>query len=329
MGKLTKSEFRFRKHSNIGAAAAEDDEEFLKSCYVDTGDLDVLLDCNNSKRIIVGRTGVGKSALIIELRRKTQNVINISPEDLSFNRLVESTILNYFTKNGVNLDLFYRLLWRHVFTVELIKKRYNISNEASKHSFIQRLEHIFSRDKGKKKAIDYLENWSDSFWEETDYRVKEITNKIEKELSASAGSTVSDFKGLLSGTLKINEEQKREVIEKGQNVVNSIQMSELSRVISFLKEDVFDDDQSKFYITIDRLDENWIDEDNRYLLLRSLIETIRDFKKVTNVKIIIVLRTDLLNRTLRKTRDAGFQEEKYRSLYLPIVCRQSNSDKIA
>jgi hypothetical protein len=40
--------------------------------------------------------------------------------------------------------------------------------------------------------------------------------------------------------------------------------------------------------------------------------------RVKNVKIIVALRTDLHYRVLKETDKAGFQEEKYRSLYLPI-----------
>ena len=56
--------FTFRKHATIGAAAAEEDAKFLSECFVDTGDLEVLLDCSDRRRIILGRTGAGKSALL-------------------------------------------------------------------------------------------------------------------------------------------------------------------------------------------------------------------------------------------------------------------------
>src|ERR1017187_8673455 len=79
------------------------------------------------------------------------------------------------------------------------------------------------------------------------------------------------------------------------------------------------------YVPVDRLDENWVDDQFRYLLIRSLIETTRDFFQVQNVKIIVVLRTDLLEHVLRLTRDSGFQEEKYRSLYLKI---RSSKDQV-
>jgi hypothetical protein len=95
-------------------------------------------------------------------------------------------------------------------------------------------------------------------------------------------------------------------------------MKELTNVLRFLAEDVFNDKRHQVYVTVDRLDENWVDDQFRYLLIRSLIETIRDFFQVQNVKIIVVLRTDLLEHVFRLTRDSGFQEEKYRSLYLKI-----------
>ena len=56
----------------------------------------------------------------------------------------------------------------------------------------------------------------------------------------------------------------------------------------------------------------------RYLLIRALIETVRDFRRVRNAKIIISLRHDLIDRVVRLSRDVGFQEEKYESLYFDL-----------
>ncbi len=50
----------------------------------------------------------------------------------------------------------------------------------------------------------------------------------------------------------------------------------------------------------------------------ALILTAKDFIQVKNAKIIIALRRDLIERVFRLTRDSGFQEEKYQSLYLPL-----------
>jgi hypothetical protein len=66
------------------------------------------------------------------------------------------------------------------------------------------------------------------------------------------------------------------------------------------------------------LDEGWVDDRIRFKLIRALLEAVKSFKKVRNAKIIVALRTDLHYRMLREIRNPSFQEEKYRSLYLPI-----------
>jgi hypothetical protein len=318
MKKIPQTAFVFRTRDAIGSTAAEDDSDFLFDCFVDTGDLNVLMNTTSSFRIILGRTGTGKTALLERLAQYNKEIINILPENLSFNYLTNSTILKYFLEAGVKLDLFFKLLWRHVFTVELIKKKYNIKNEEAKKTFLEKIGYLLTRDKKKEKAIAYLQKWGEKFWEDTEYRIQEITNKIENELKGSLGTIFPAVDFNMSGISKLSEEEKTEIVKRGQEVINKIQMRELTNIIEFLNDDVFDDEKQPFYITIDKLDENWVEDKFRYLLIRNLIETVREFRKIRNVKVIIVLRTDLLERVFRYTRDPGFQEEKYRSLFLRI-----------
>jgi hypothetical protein len=51
----------FRRNSSVGAMDAESDEQFLRDCFLDTGDLESLIDSDNPKRIVVGRVGAGKA----------------------------------------------------------------------------------------------------------------------------------------------------------------------------------------------------------------------------------------------------------------------------
>lgn len=67
---MAESEFKFRKHGNIGAHGAEEDTEFLEHCFVDNGHLDLLLESRNIKHIVVGRTGTGKTALLQEIEKR-------------------------------------------------------------------------------------------------------------------------------------------------------------------------------------------------------------------------------------------------------------------
>ena len=125
------SAFRFRTTDTIGAAAAEDDNEFLESCFLDTGALRILEDMNDRRLIVLGRTGAGKSALLATLERAHPDaVIRISPEHLALTYVANSTILNFFNTIGVNLDPFFKLLWRHVLTVEILTHHFKQAAEA-------------------------------------------------------------------------------------------------------------------------------------------------------------------------------------------------------
>ena len=121
MAKVPKKDFVFRKHMSIGEVDAENDGLFLRNCFVDTGDFDVLADTLSSPCIILGRTGSGKSALLERLEELNEQVIRIEPDELALKHISNSTILTFFEDLGVNLDIFYSLLWQHTFVVELIK----------------------------------------------------------------------------------------------------------------------------------------------------------------------------------------------------------------
>lgn len=320
--------FRFRRNDSVGTADAESDDKYLSECFVETGDLQVLRDCSNPKRLIVGRTGAGKSALLRKLREVERNVIELSPQNLCLSYIANSDVINFFESAGVNLDLFYQLLWKHVLAVELLKHKFKLNNEDQKQSFFAALFSSAKKDRSKEAAIEYLRQWGETFWNETEYRVKELTTKVETDLHTSIEGELPGVKIDAGGGKKLTEEQKQEVIQRGKKVVNDIQIKALADVIRLLSEDVFDDPQNAYFITIDGIDEIWVDEALRYKLIRALIETVRSFQKIRSVKIIVAIRSDLLHRVIEATRDAGFQEEKYASLYLKLKWSRSQIEDL-
>lgn len=318
MNKIAKKDFVFKKHMSVGEADAENDVKFLEDCFIDNGDYEVLNDTTTPQSIILGRTGIGKSALLEQIEKNNDNIIRIEPEELALRHISNSTILNFFEELGVNLDIFYSLLWQHTFAVELIKSRYNIDCAQAKTNFIETLSNILSGNQKKQQALKYIEEWGDKFWVDTETRIKEFTDKLESNLKSSIDSNVPGIHITSQAAALLTEEQKSEVIHYGKKVVSSVQIEKLSKIVNLLSEDIFTDPQKKTYILIDRLDENWVEDELRYKLIRALIETIKKFRNIKPVKIIITLRTDLLDRVLDKTRDSGFQREKYNSLFLQL-----------
>ena len=318
MSQKANQNFVFKKHMTIGEADAENDKKFLTNCFIDTGDYEVLKDTEASYSIVLGRTGIGKSALLEQIETSSDRVIRIEPEELALKHISNSTILNFFEDLGVKLDVFYNLLWQHTFAVELIKHKYGIDSADAKTSFIDTISSLLSGDRKKQQALKYIEEWGDKFWLDTETRIKEFTEKLEASLKSSIDSKIPGFSFTSEGKASLTEEQKLEVMHYGKKVVSSVQIEKLSKIVTLLAEDIFTDPQKKTYILIDKLDENWVDDELRYKLIRALIETIKKFRKIESVKILVTLRTDLLNRVLDKTRDSGFQREKYNSLFLLI-----------
>lgn len=311
--------FIFRKHDNIGAAAAEEDDQFLENCFVDTGDVNLIADCASPKRIVVGRTGSGKSALIRELGRRHRNVIFLSPHDLALNFIANNNVISFFEAAGVNLSPFYILLWKHLLVVELLKTKFHILNEDAQKDYLRQIRSILhKKDRLKELALDYLEKWGNKFWLTAEERVHELTERVERNLSGSIGSEIAGVEFSAAGAQKLSTEQKKQVIERGQKAVSEIQIRELDNMISVLADNVFDDPKDHYYVTIDMLDEDWADERIRFKLIRSLIDTVRRFRSIPNVKVILALRQDLLDKVLYLESVPGFQEEKYESLYLRL-----------
>lgn len=326
MAKRGGGAFRFRKTDHIGAADAEHDTEYLQNCFVDTGDLRILEDESDHRQILLGRAGSGKSALLEKLKwSHGEQVIAIEPENLALTYVSNSTVLQFFSDLGVNLDPFFKLLWRHVLTVEILNRHLASLPTVKSGTLLDKLRSMFcgtsKKDREMNEAIKYLQDWGEHFWEQTEFRVKEIARKLEDSLgeviSAELGVPTMKANEVLQGTRKMTEEQKAEIVTRGQRIVSEAQVQDLHKVIRLL-DAVLEDRQKQYYVVIDKLDENWVEERLRYKLIMALIQTARDFFSVRNAKILIAIRRDLIERVFRITRESGFQEEKFQSLYLPL-----------
>ena len=325
--KQSVTRFKFKKHHKIGAVDAQEDEQFLQQCFVDNGELDILSDTGAPECILLGRTGVGKTALLSMLEKREEKVAVLSPFDLALNHLSNNQALQFYMDIGIDLDLFFRVLWRHVLAIELIKLAGSSSGEQRINHFFQRIQSKVYTNRSRKMAQEYLAKYTE-FWKDTEILIKEETETLEKEVDKKIGSELNakipgvssvGLRHSLRNSNKLSHEEKIQVAQIGQQVVNKRQMRELSAVIRLLRDELLYDRQKRYFITIDKLDESWTNNLLRYKLIRALIETIRDFNaQINQLKIICAIREDLLDRAFRFTRNQGDQQEKYQSLYLQL-----------
>lgn len=297
---------KFRKHDRIGAMDASDDFDFLGDCFLDIpGMLDCLVDTTRLERIILGRTGAGKTALIETLKKTQKRVTVLNPDNLSLQFLSNSPILRHLEEQKIHLDLFYKLLWRHIFLVEIIKLKFNNDNNSIKDWW----ERNFP-SKTEKSALQYVKEWNTSFFNLVEKRIVEIENHLTSQMSKELGITSDAVTAKLSGDTKMTESEKNIFHQKAQEVVNKIQIEHLNRVIEDVSKDLFSKSEPKFFLVIDKLDENWADTSIRYQLIRALLDTVREFtQKFKPVKIVIAIREDLLQSVFKSARKEGLQEK--------------------
>lgn len=308
-----------RKQDSVGISDALDDKEYLLNCFIDLGDIGQLRDFSNKKCLLLGRTDAGKTALVTKLQNDEENrVIVIDPEGLAMHHLSNSTLIRNLVELDIDLNTFFKLLWRHEICVEIFTRHLKIVSETDHNKFVEEVRYKFLKKNPKHlKALDYLEQWKDTFWKTSDSYVSKMVTKTEDELGASIGVGVSGIKAKLGAKDRMSKEEIMEIKQKGQSIVDDVQMKDVMGLLEML-DDFIEYHQARYYVIIDRLDERWAGNDIRYKLIKSLIETIRDLNRLDNIKPIATLRYDLLGRVFDISRDSGFQEEKYYPLYLDV-----------
>lgn len=339
----TSGDFRFRRGDTVGAADAENDDVFLKDCFVDNGDLSILLSCDDPHCIVVGRTGSGKTALLLEIERQAAgHTERVAPESFSFNYIANSDALNIVTELGVNLDPFFKLLWRHVLAVTIFQHLQPATGQEKSEGLISRILRMLRADKTTeekaarhRRVLEFLERYGGTeFWADVGQRVQAIVYKFEKEFDDQTSSKSTDNLNVTTGAVKgsvgieesVKNQNRRKLVtecsveqkDRFQHIVNEMHVKELEGILDLVSE-VMEDAGRNIYVIIDRLDLNWVDESMRFRLIRALIDTAIAFARVKRVKIILAMRADLIERVYRDSRQfPGVQSEKLKDYCLTL-----------
>lgn len=315
---------------NLGGEQAEADP-LLEDAFIESATYKSI-SSRGPKCFMIGRTGSGKSAFIRHLGEEhPTHVIRVDPEDLSLPYILDLQVVQRLSGLGVHLDPFFIALWKHVLIVEIFKHRYRIDSPAAKQTFLTTLREKISRDRSKQVALDYVDEFGENFWCETDERVKEITQVFERSVTVDAGAGLQ-LPGLanVGGGGEVTTTQSQEVrserIVNYQRIVNDTQLPRLNKMIDVLDEDVLDSHHLFTFVVIDDLDRDWADEKLQNDLIRCLFRAVLDLQRVRNLKVIVALRTNIFEHLNFGSRTGG-QEEKFRSLALHV--RWNKTDLLA
>jgi hypothetical protein len=322
---------RLRSTFILGGEQAEADD-LLDDAFYESDDYLVIASHDDKRCFIVGRTGSGKSAILRRLEESNPDrVIRITPEDLSLPYITNLQAIRYLDALEINLDNFWMTLWKHVLLVEIIRHRYKVNSPAAKQNFLADLRDRVKRDQAKRAALDYLDEYEGRFWEETDQRVHEITQKFTEKIDAEAGAEAK----LGTGSVKFggkedyesSSEFKAERVDRFQRIVNETQLARLNKMIKVLDDDILDRPQYFTYVITDDLDREWVDERIANDLIRCLFIAVMDLKRVQNLKVLVALRTNIFQE-LEFGHRGGGQEEKLRSLVLTLKWTKSDLEEL-
>jgi len=314
--------------TKIGNISAEQDDEFLLECFVDSPSLSKALDLNSSSKILAGRTGSGKTA-ILKYIENYKNSSRIEPAEMALHYISNSDILRFLNDIGADLDILFQTIWKHVLCIEYIRKNYNIGNSSESLSWFKRIVSDFTADETKTRAINYLRVWENKFWISIDENVREIVLKYEERIDAELGIDISKLKSKAGYGKNLSKEQKSEYIARARKIIDSEQLGELSKVLELLKHVESNKRfQEPCYILIDDLDGRWVDESIKYRLINSLVESLKAFGKIKNLKILVALRTDVIERAIQENPSSGFQREKFKDYIIQIEWNEEQLKKL-
>jgi len=313
---------------DIGNVDAEYDDEYLFDCFIYNRCFNECNDVKSPKSFLYGRTGSGKTAILRLLENKNAITRIIDLTEISLDYFSNSTVMQFLTSLDVNLDLFFQTMWKHVLCLEYIKLRFSVNSECKSRSFFNNVSDKFKRDRTKTQALEYLEQYADNFWIDTDRIVKELTEGFENEVTASGKAEIEKFSMDAGYVRKLSVEKKIQLQLRFKKFVNHKTLTELNKVMRLLKDYENDAGKTPIFILIDKIDEEWVEVDIKYRLIRSLIEAQKSFGKIENLKIVVTIRADIFERVIQETMKPGMQREKFEGQLSQIKWKSSELKKL-
>jgi hypothetical protein len=303
--------------TSIGHNGAEHDDQFLFKCFVDHPAYSEITDPSTPTTFLLGSTGAGKTAMLRMIKKREQNVHELEIHNMAMNHIANSDTISFLKNLDVDLTLFFQALWRHIFCIEYIKITLNAaSKDQFKFKFRKIIESLHGGRQTEKLEAFVAKNET-QFWNTLDENIVELTESFEDKFSVDFGGEVKKFSAKAGYVHGLGSQQKVQLQQRAKKFLNDMTLSELPHVISALSE-YTQGRQDKYFITVDGLDEHWVDEGVKFQLLQALFECLKGLKKLRNFQVVVALRNDLYFRMINETPTSQRQIEKYEDLMLRL-----------
>jgi len=313
---------------NVGQNGAEHDDEFLFKCFVDHPAYSVITDLSSPATFLLGSTGAGKTAILRMINKQEENVSDLAVHDMAMNHIANSDTILFLKSLNVDLSLFFQALWKHVFCIEYIKIATHARDQDQFKYKMARLIETLTRGRSRDKLESFVAKHEEQFWNTIDENVIELTDTLENEFSANFGGELKKFVAKAGFVHSLGSQQKVQLQQRARKFLNQATLSELPSVISALS-DYTRGRQDKYYVTVDGLDEHWVDEDIKFHLIQAMFESLKNLKKLRNFQVVVSLRNDLYVRMVRETPSARRQIEKYDDLIIRLRWSEAQLKELA
>lgn len=288
---------------NIFGITAAEYEKVLDQYYVHNDFFNEAESFSSLKTFFIGRTGIGKSAIINNIENKIRNlkhkdykIIKINPEDFAFDIFERSELIKQLSNLGFNLSLMYKTIWQSIFVSEVLKIIYGNEKKGA-------IAKAFTLWGTESKAYKFLEKNNEL---EGDFSISEKVRRIisrmehELELDLKLKDLGVGYKGKLAP----------EVTDQINKRIQSLEVAEIRYFISQFDSAILKD--KKVFILIDDLDKNWFPNDISKKFIGSLFECIGQFANLECIKTVVSLRTNLFEQI------ELYQPEKYQQFIQEI-----------
>ena len=272
-------------HKEFFQLTSAEREENLNTYYVDNRYYQSAIDPKSKKAFFIGRTGTGKTAILEKVRSekvRQKNIISIDPEDFAFKIMERSSILGKLTAYKINLDFFYKTMWQYIFVTEILKQEYG---NRKKNWFEEQI--LKYRSEPVRRAYKFLQENDElddgcSFNEKIDKIVTKLESSIKTQLNLKVLSVTHQR--------TLTEEDR----DKIHDSIKQFEFAEIRYFIKHLDEDIISN--KYFFILVDDLDKNWIQNEIGINFTRCLFETIFEINNSKHLRLLISLRTNLFNQ---------------------------------